>query len=286
MGKNVTAGSRKIKKRTQARTLLLVGKHGDIKQVKWVKPLIYLALLILIASTGTTGFFYYKFTDAMKDVELIKKALLESEERAQKFEQEKITFMARMVMAESKMGKNSGVGGNDGKQSKKQAVEAVQAKPADNTYNGELNGDVTDNGAVIAKKPEIQNGGQIQPGPPPKVSAEDFVVTRFKKTVSVGFNIKNIDSASNRISGHIVVVLKTRNGGPADWVTMPGNIELVGGKPTGKHVGKTFSISRFKSVDFKTRKITKPGRYKIATVFIFTRDGEPMLEKNFPITIK
>lgn len=270
MGKNV-ASSNKSGKRS--RTLLLVGKNGGVRQVRWVKPLIYLVLLILIASGATAGFFYYSFRLAEKDVRLVKNALRESEKRARDMEKEKNIYMARMVMAESKLGGSSGVGGNEGGKRVKKKKEKAGAELTAATDK-----------TVAGNKPGKDE--TIQPGPPPAVSAENLVVSLYKKTVKVDFNIKNVDSKSNRVSGHVVVVLKTQDGGPGEWITMPGQIELVSGKPTGKQIGEKFSISRFKSVDFKVRNIDKPNRFTTATVFIFTREGEPMLEKDFPITIQ
>jgi hypothetical protein len=78
------------------------------------------------------------------------------------------------------------------------------------------------------------------------------------------------------------VVLKSEGIPENQWVTLP-PANLISGRPSEEEAGETFAISRFKTLKFQAKRQTNPGKFKIATVFIFDRDGSLMLEKDFPI---
>lgn len=118
------------------------------------------------------------------------------------------------------------------------------------------------------------------------ISAEDFVFSHDPdhQVLAVHFNIKNVDPDTDRVSGHAIVVLKPDNKNQNQWLVIPG-MELVDGKPTGNKTGFTFSIARFKSMIFKAQNQPNLRKYKTATVFIFSRKGELLLEKNVPVAV-
>jgi hypothetical protein len=60
---------------------------------------------------------------------------------------------------------------------------------------------------------------------------------------------------------------------------------LSDGKPTGKQRGYAFGIKNFKSMSFKTNLPQSLKAYQRATVYVFTKKGELLLEQDFPVNL-
>ncbi len=103
------------------------------------------------------------------------------------------------------------------------------------------------------------------------------------KALRVQYVIRNDGSKSQQISGQTVVVLKSEGNNPADWLVLP-PVPLQDGKPDGK-LGSAFSIYNFRTIRFKVTDQEKADRFTLATVFVFSTDGDLALEKEFPMRI-
>jgi hypothetical protein len=60
---------------------------------------------------------------------------------------------------------------------------------------------------------------------------------------------------------------------------------LEDGKPTGKRRGHSFGINYFKTMRLSARAPKSPEKFKTATVFVFSREGELLLEKKYPVRL-
>jgi hypothetical protein len=60
---------------------------------------------------------------------------------------------------------------------------------------------------------------------------------------------------------------------------------LVDGRPTGKQRGHSFGINYFKTMRLSTRAPKSPEKFETATVFVFTRQGDLLLEKQYPVKL-
>ena len=103
------------------------------------------------------------------------------------------------------------------------------------------------------------------------------------KALRVEYVIRNDGSKSQQISGQTVVVLRSEEDSPDDWLVLP-PVPLESGKPDGK-LGSAFSIYNFRTIRFKVNDQENADRYKLATVYVFSSDGHLVLEKEFPVSI-
>ena len=103
------------------------------------------------------------------------------------------------------------------------------------------------------------------------------------KALRVEYVIRNDGSKSQQISGQTVVVLKSEEDNPGDWLVLP-PVPLQYGKPDGK-LGSAFSIYNFRTIRFKVTDQEKADRFTRATVFVFSTDGDLALEEEFPVRI-
>lgn len=127
----------------------------------------------------------------------------------------------------------------------------------------------------------------VQPAKSPPVAIEDFDVSyiRRRRILNVRFLIRNIGTDSDRASGHAIVVLKPDKRNQRRWLTLPPT-DLISGRPSGEQEGESFSISNFRTMRFEAKGQRYPKRFKTATVFIFSEEGELVLEKDFPVEIE
>jgi hypothetical protein len=98
------------------------------------------------------------------------------------------------------------------------------------------------------------------------------------------FKIKNTSVNAQRVSGHTVVVLKGDQISQERWMTIPA-MPLVDGKPTGRQSGHSFGINYFKTLRFSSNYPKFPDEYQVAMVYVFTHQGELLLEEDFPVKL-
>lgn len=103
------------------------------------------------------------------------------------------------------------------------------------------------------------------------------------KALRVEYVIRNDGSKSQQISGQTVVVLRSEGDSPDNWLVLP-PVPLESGKPDGK-LGSAFSIYNFRTIRFKVNDQEDADRYTLATVYVFSTDGNLALEKEFPVSI-
>jgi hypothetical protein len=191
---------------------------------------------------------------------------------------EKDILMTRLVVAESK--------------AQQSLTDNAEASVSDKSVNqvpvlAEENGEKTQAAPDKTETPankqvEIQqNTNAGDPGL--SVAVEDFRVSdRFDENrLKVLFKVKNTSPNSRRVSGHAIVVLKGEN---TSWLPIPW-MSLVDGRPTGKHRGHSFGINYFKTMRLSSRVPKSPEKFQTATIFIFTRQGQLLLEKEYPINL-
>lgn len=119
------------------------------------------------------------------------------------------------------------------------------------------------------------------------IEVENLILTHETnaKTLRVRFDLRNIDPNLAPVSGRTVVILKTGDQDYNNWLTLP-FVPLVSGKPASTTTGRTFLISRFKTVKFSIAGQSNPNRYTNAIVYVFSKAGELILEKDFKVDVK
>lgn len=121
---------------------------------------------------------------------------------------------------------------------------------------------------------------------PAIVSVDNFNVYYDKNNniLNIQYIIVKKTSFNEKIAGHTVAVLKNNVVNQNEWIVLPQS-DLIKGKPSGK-TGQRFIISNLKKVNFKVTQLTDPNQFNKATIFVFSKKGELLLEKDFPILIK
>jgi hypothetical protein len=257
-------------------TLLFIGNHGKTITLKRFKGMVILAFAVLLSAIGiSVGLFVWNLNIIM-DNHGLKDELKSLNSRIDNLRHEKDILMTRLVVAESKA-----------QQSLTDNAEASVPDKSVNQDSGltEEKGQKTQAAPNNTEPPSIRleesqhNTNAGDPGL--SVAVEDFRVSdRFDENrLKVMFKVKNTSPNSQRVSGHAIVVLKGEN---TSWLPIPW-MSLVDGRPTGKRRGHSFGINYFKTMRLSSRVPKSPEKFQTATIFIYTRQGQLLLEKEYPV---
>jgi len=104
-----------------------------------------------------------------------------------------------------------------------------------------------------------------------------------KKILMVRFRVNNNAPGHSKVAGKCVVVLKNNSLEPDSWLALP-KVTLVDGVPDGKN-GRAFRISRFVDMELMAPAETDPSVFDTARVYVFDSSKDPIIEKDYPITI-
>jgi hypothetical protein len=123
--------------------------------------------------------------------------------------------------------------------------------------------------------------GQKDRTRPAQINLSGFKTLTGRDTVSLQFNIIPASGNDQKISGHIIVLMKNEQGisvYPAAALTgSDSQISYSSGEP--------FATQRFRPVDASFLKPRKAGNY-IFSIFIFSRSGDLIHYQNAPMLIK
>jgi hypothetical protein len=272
------AKSGKRPKQDRRWTLLFIGNHGRTVTFKRFKGMVILAFAVLLLSFGiSVGLFTWNLK-IIVDNHGLKNDLINLNSQIDTLRHDKDILMTRLVVAESKVEKST-----DGQD--KAPVSEETARQEERIAEEKV-----EKTRVALKKTEPPSPGQDAPqqsSPPAdsglSVTVEDFQISnryddnRFK----VMFKVKNTSPNSQRVSGYVIVVIKGDN---TDWLPIPW-VPLVDGRPTGKRRGQVFGINYFKTMRLSAQAPKNPEKFQTATVFVYTREGELLLEKQYPVKL-
>jgi len=247
----------KTSKRARQWTLLIISNRGNSITIKWFKTLVITTISVLvlaIAASTLLGFLYKNSIESNKNLLVDLKNL---KHKNISLEHEKDILMARLILTESR-------------------VEESMPK-TDDTITFDKTAAKDSNTDKILLQPEI----------PLSVSADDLIVFHQPdlNMLRVQYMLRNTGSKAHAIAGRSVVILKNKGDDDQNkWLILP-HVPLVSGKPSGKK-GRNFSIFNLKTMKFRANDQTGPGQFNNATVYIYSRTGKLLLEKDFPIGVK
>jgi hypothetical protein len=275
-GRPPKAGKRS--KQDRRWTLLFIGNHGRTITLKRFKDIVIISAIVLAVSIAVSaGLFVWNQKIIMDNHEL-KDKLKNLNERIDALRHDNDILMTRLVLAESRV-----------QESLNAKTEKPAADPAPDPEQPVSSDDVTAN-PVVAKKMEPPAPKQAEPqqGSPP-IDAELSVAIEQLNVINqtddqrlkVIFKIKNTSPNSQKVSGHVFVVLQ---GEQANWLPIPWT-SLVDGRPTGKQRGHSFGINYFKTMRLSARSPKFPEKFETASVYVFTRQGKLLLEKEYPVKL-
>jgi hypothetical protein len=262
-------------------TLLFIGNHGRTITLKRFKGMVILACLILCVSIAITAGLLYLSLNIRSDKIQLEFDLKGLKAQIKALRYEKDVLLTKLVLA-----------GSHSKQSPQKKT------PQSNEPETSQQESVVDEKTVqtipvagIQEKPRVEKA----PEPPLtdgradaglSVAIENFKIypEADKNLLRVQFKIKNTSPNDRRVVGHTIVVLKGEDLRQNQWLTIP-KISLSNGKPTGRKRGHSFGINNFKTMRFKTNLPKSLEIYRDASVFIFTKKGDLLLEENFPVNL-
>ena len=262
-------------------TVLFIGNHGRTITLKRFKGMVILTVLVLCISIAITGALMYLTLNIRSDKIQLESELKELKAEFKALRYEKDILMTKLVLMEAR--------------SKPQA-KSENPKPSEPVTPRENAADSIDPDqpaavAEIEEKPPVKKAPSV---PPVETSADSDLsveVENFKifprvneNLLRVQFKVKNTSPGSRRVSGHAIVVIKGEELQQNRWLALPG-VSLTNGKPSGRQRGYSFGIKHFKEMRFKTNLPKSPEIYRNATVYVFTKKGDLLLEKDFPVTL-
>jgi cell division protein FtsL len=279
---NRTGNSKPKRTKSDRRwTLLFISDHGRVITLKRLRELVFIGLFMVVVSAAGAGFFYWQGRDIIKKNEKLQTSLDVLEKQIRVLKHEKDILTARLVLAESRV---------------KESLEPVTPNQAENPANDMDEKNIgeevsTDKPGARENIVVAQTADEAEDGPEASarnlsVDIEDFGISvqPASRTLQVQFRIKNTSPNSQRVSGHVIVILKDDAGAPNQWIAIP-PMELVDGKPTGKQHGHRFAINNFRTMRITANIPDSPDRFQTAAVYVFAANGELLLEKDFAIRL-
>ena len=267
--------------------LLFVDGSGKMVTIRRFKGLLTAVALLLAVLTATSAGLWYLYTRSAKTQRNLANALTVARHEAKTLRGEKETLSAKLALAAAN-------------------VETLQPRPGQEHRDPSRDFDEPEtNGRAVGEEPVSDDPEPLPeaaPGPEPipsetpesdasaeyqgpmRVAVEGLKITRDKthKRLEVKFTLKNTDADAEPVSGYSFVVLKERGGDASRWYVFP-NMDLVSGRPSQVKGGRYFQISRFKTIAFDTEADIRPEAISAATIMIYSRSGELILEKDFDL---
>jgi cell division protein FtsL len=262
-------------------TLLFISDHGRVITLKRFKTLVFIGLFMVVLAAAGAVFFYWQGQNIIQKNEKLQTSLDVLEKQIKVLKHEKDILTARLVLSESRV---------------KESLEAPKPDQAENSANDmevkKIDADFSagksgarQNIAVAQTADKAEDGPEASP-PNLSVEVEEFGITLqpSSQSLQVQFKVKNTTPNSQRVSGHVIVILEDAAVAPKQWIAIP-PMELVDGKPTGKQRGHRFAINHFRTMRLTANIPDSPDRFQTAAVYVFAGNGELLLEKDFPISL-
>jgi hypothetical protein len=262
-------------------TLLFIGNRGKPITLKRFKGMVLITLFAVGLVIALAAGLYWWNRSILQEKNLLESKLQELTEQNQELRHERDILLTRLVVSESRTLEKQDSA------PERQSDEEPPAQTGQET-----------NEAVSSPPPAMtttNNGDPIKVSAQPdsesteaglSVAIEDFKlsVKSGNNSLRVRFKLKNTSSDSQHVSGHAIVVLKGEKIQENQWVSLPG-ISLIGGKPTGRQQGNAFGIKNFKIMRFTASKSRSPELFQTASVYVFAKTGELLLEQDFPVKL-
>jgi hypothetical protein len=116
------------------------------------------------------------------------------------------------------------------------------------------------------------------------LAIDDFfaLIEEDSNTLRVKYKIRNVRQRSKPVSGRTFMILKGEEEDQKNWLVFP-EASMISGRPSQISNGRSFSITRFKTIRFKAPYQNGDKPFSTATILVYSTAGELLLEKNFPI---
>ena len=262
-------------------TLLFIGNHGRTITLKRFKGMVLLTLLVLCISIAIAVGLLFLTLNIRQQKAQLESQMNDLKAQIKRLRYEKDVLMTRLVLAESHSKESPGK-----IQEKHEAPDPAEEAGNDREKPEQpIEKTASQKAAPVPEQNEPDEAAG-QSDAELSVALEDFQISPKPDENLLRFQFKIINTSANsqRVSGHTVVVLKGDQLSQARWMAIPA-MPLVDGKPTGRQRGHSFGINYFKTMRFSSNYPKYPDEYQVATVYVFSRRGELLLEEDFPVKL-
>lgn len=261
--------------------MLLIGGHGETITIGRIKGLVItLAVVAVTVLAASAVLFYSNRRVAAVNADLLN-SLAEMESRLVSLRNDRDLYMARLVAAELRIEHLCETPGEKSIQAGlPETGEKEDCGPEETGPAGQSDGETVAAIENSAPKKDISVAAG-QPG----IAVENFTLTYESsiQTLKTGYRIKITDHLLERITGRTIVVLKPGGTEHSQWLTLPGTELDREGQPVDWQKGQLFSISNFRDIALKAKSQYPAGEFTLATVFVFSKTGDLLLKKDFPL---
>ncbi|HIJ56047.1 MAG TPA: hypothetical protein HPQ03_07970 [Deltaproteobacteria bacterium] len=284
----------KPKKRSKHWTLLFVGDQGKVIRIRSFKFLVVAWISAIFTTTAAAATFFYLYQEKTKEMVSLNQVLTGSQKRAKSLRDEKDILMARIVVAESKI--KSGQSKLEQKKvdetpkPKPEPIKETSPLPAPEPARSNKTVEIppprdsieTDDDEEQAQETIAQESDKE--GSLEVVAIDDFfaLIEEDSNTLRVKYKIRNASQSSRPVSGRTFMILKGKEEDQKNWLVFP-EASMASGKPSQINNGRSFSITRFKTIRFKAPYQNGDKPFSSATILVYSTAGELLLEKSFPI---
>lgn len=264
-------------------TLLFIGDHGNVITLKRFKAIIFAVGFFFLLAIVLLTVLFWGHQKTQQQYSDLQNSLQHAQQQIETLRHEKEILMARLVLAESKA-KEETAEKHEPKESEN-AAEPVEPEPQKVVAAEPLPELREESSTPESSKPSAVESQSRETEAIMKVAVENFKVSRESgnKNLMAQFKVKNTSRGYQRVDGRAVVLLKGADLNKNQWLVMPA-VEFRGEKPSGKR-GKSFSIQRFRTMNFRAKAPNHADQFQTAVVYVFTKKGELLLEQDFAITL-
>jgi hypothetical protein len=248
-------------------TVLFIGAKGKVIPIKGFKAIVIVSALMLFVSLSAAVCSYFFYQREKGKNENLQSELSDKQRQVTSLRDKKDMIMARLVAAESKVTGSV----ND------HAIKKTSGKTAAGNTSVELKPKQMDTPkSGISETPETR--GWIA------IDAFRIYYDPESNTWSAQFKLINNRVNFQPISGYAFVILKPDEMNPERWRALP-SIDLIRGKPSPIENGHHFDISRYKILKLETQADTDLKEFVNATVVVYEKTGELLIEKTFALQL-
>jgi hypothetical protein len=261
-------------------TVLFIGDHGQVIAFKRIKTLIGLTVGVVTTALAAIAVLVVVNAGLHARTRDLKQQMETAQLQIQELRAERDRLTAHVLLVETKMKETL-------------TKEPPAAAPAPEPIRVEKASDRSD--AVAAGLSVAKESAPVVPDAKVSLSVgleENLTVEAFsigldaaRQTLQLRYKLAVTRPERRPLAGHVVVVLKSGELGPQQWLAMP-RVDLPQGRPSGQQKGYTFSISHSKAFAHAMPAPPSAHAFTQAVLYAFSHEGRLWLAKDYRVDLK
>lgn len=274
-----TPGKKNSFRRHQRRwEILVIGPDGRTTPANYLKVLLPVLVGLFVTAIVVVVLTLWHAAEVAEEREALEGEVAQVREEARAHKEEVEVMTARLMRAGEKLAVREA---GKKKSSEKKTVAAKTPPPKQAAEKAAVK--------TVPKQKETpppKPKKEVVAPPKPKVGTDRFSATYDPagKSLQLSFIIRNKGKTGKKVSGYAFIVLKPKNAKRTQWQIVPAVKTLDTGRPVRVEGGRFFEIARYRTLNFNRTQQTSPGQFANATVWVFDKDGNLLLEQDYPIS--